>query len=130
MVELIYTSELPDGDAAAHIARIATEARRGFRAAMVTGLLIFDGWRYCEYLEGEPDALRRRVQQLATDPHLQGFTLRHYAAHTLPERRFRGWSLGFADPDGEHSLDALFAETGPASIARLLALMPWLDSAP
>ncbi|WP_051377998.1 MULTISPECIES: BLUF domain-containing protein [Derxia] len=130
MIELIHTSEPGDSNIAARIAQLARESRRGNRAAGLTGLLIFDGWRCCEYLEGEAEALDRRLGLLAADPALGSVTVRHRAPLALPERRFHGWSLSFAEPAGPHSLDALFANLGPACIVHLLALMPWLDSAP
>ena len=58
---LIYTSELSDPGGAATVPFVIRTARVNNAVRGITGALIFDGERFCQYIEGAPDAIVRSM---------------------------------------------------------------------
>jgi hypothetical protein len=102
---LLYVSELK-GDDAGEIDRICRRSRANNERDDITGLLVFDGHAFCQFVEGPPHAIAALRERLELDPrHVRMRVLQHGPAS--PARRFATWRLGYA-----YSAD-------PAAIARL-----------
>lgn len=91
---LLYVSELA-GDDAATIDEICRQSRDNNRRDGITGVLVFDGHAFCQFVEGPPAAITALRGRLERDP-------RHLNMHVLQfgrtpwPRRFTSWRLGYA----------------------------------
>ena len=88
---LTYTSvarsDLRQSDLAAiHNTALAENARRG-----ITGLLIFNGARFLQILEGSSEALAQLVDNLRRDPRHSNLQVRH--DDPIDRRSFPDWSM-------------------------------------
>ena len=97
--ELIYTSlssEQADKDEAK---KILTSAQRNNAANSITGLLMFDGQRYIQILEGEAEHVMRLYNIISKDPRHQHIELLHIGGITA--RSFDNWRMAYeALPSG------------------------------
>ena len=114
MYQLIYISTATDQADQSAVDAIVRHAARANAARGVTGLLIHDGVRFVQYLEGEKQAVRTLFDHIAGDP-------RHRACRVIREgeaagRQFPNWSMaGQFAVSGK--LDMLIAEVSGATAA-------------
>jgi hypothetical protein len=93
--ELIYASWITTRLDPAFVLDMIKQARVRNRAMGVTSLLLFDGERFCQQLEGEMEAVGVISAAIEHDRRHHDFTTLH--AGPLPEgRRFPGWDMAFA----------------------------------
>jgi len=119
--ELMFTSDFCADAEPAEIAQIIRVSRAKNVAASLTGLLMFDGARFCQHLEGPEAAVRATVARIAADPRHSQFTQLH-AGGNGRAGRFSAWQIGILMPDGPSPLLALGAMRGPAAVDHLLSL--------
>jgi len=91
MLQITYIStarpELP-GEA---IDEILAVSRRNNHADGITGLLLYDGYRFLQALEGEAGRVERAYARIKGDPrHRALVTL---SSHEVTERAFGNWSM-------------------------------------
>ena len=120
----LYHSQLAEGSGVDCVASIVKVARQFNQASGLTGLLVFDGYRFCQYLEGPAPALNSLIQRLSRDPRHTAF-MPLLQAELEGARRYQGWSMAYAYVD-ETDLLATMADLEGAS-----ALQYWqaMDSA-
>ena len=112
MYQLIYISTATDRADQAAVDAIVRHAARANAARGVTGLLVHDGERFLQYVEGERQVVRTLFDHIARDP-------RHRACRIIREgecadRQFPNWSMAgqFA---ASGKLDTLIAEVSGAT---------------
>lgn len=123
--EILYCSVLSPLQSAIEVGRIARRARIRNAESGITGLLVFDGSRFCHHFEGpaaEVDALMRRIE---TDS-------RHSDVRVLysgrrDDRRYRRFDLGFAQSEGTDDMAGVHALDGIEALERFLMLRPGFD---
>lgn len=93
--ELIYVSFLSPGTAVNAVADIATASRAANKSWQITGVLVFDGERFCQYLEGAVDEVARLFERISVDVRHVHVQLLHRGA--IDTRRFHQFSMGYAD---------------------------------
>ena len=123
--EVLYVSTMAPAAPISIVADIAPKARVANKAKEITGLLIFDGMRFCQQLEGgrrEVLALTERIRQ---DPRHTNVEILHHGP--LAERRFRRFSLGYASIDEIDELARMEQLGGKIAVNAFLALLPGLD---
>ena len=126
LARLLYVSDLAPGTRASEVSRIVASSRRRNTADGLTGLLIFDGDRFCQYVEGPPAMLETLRGRLDADA-------RHVRMETLIDgafagpRRFSDWRLGYVQVVDTDDLDALRSLQGEAAMAAFERLLPLLD---
>ena len=126
LARLLYVSDLAPGTRAGEVSRIVASSRRRNTADGLTGLLIFDGDRFCQYVEGPPAALEALRGRLDADA-------RHVRMETLIDgafagpRRFSDWRLGYVHVVDTDDLDSLRGLQGEAAMAAFERLLPLLD---
>ncbi|MGE0116138.1 MAG: BLUF domain-containing protein [Steroidobacteraceae bacterium] len=119
LFELIYTSRLATDAPPSCVADIVRNARSYNRLHDITGLLVFDGERFLQYLEGPQSAVTRLVKRIETDPRHVEFKTIHQGLIT--RHRFSAWSMAYAlDEEGE--MLNLFSETHGADPALMLEM--------
>ena len=122
-LHIVYTSRLaPDADYSVY-AEICRVSRVRNAASGVSGVLLFDGQRFCQWLHGDPittDALMRSIE----------LDTRHFSVKTqlrtlMTKGSFAvGWRAGFVDSEAlEHfnSLDFLSTDQVLTAVGYLLA---------
>jgi hypothetical protein len=119
----IYRSRL-----VAEVSCVSTiiQTARLFNAAHgITGVLIFDGERFVQYIEGPPDEMDCLITRLQNDPRHADFEPlgESWPHHT---RLFDTWAMGYGfwEDDGENSLIALTPTNG---FAGMMEILPSLD---
>jgi hypothetical protein len=123
--EVLYVSTLSPDSPVKVISQIAAKARIANQEADITGLLVFDGMRFCQQIEGPRKAILALIERIRVDPRHVNVEILHHAP--LEERRFRRFSLGYAATDDADVL-ARIEDAGPEqAMAQFLALLPSID---
>ena len=125
--ELIYTSELADSAHPGCVADIVRIARNFNSQHDITGVLIFDGAHFCQYLEGPQQAVLNLSTQIESDKRHTDFNIK-YQGEFNAGRRFADRPLAYALDDSGSMLEKLLASTGSATSALLVQIMPDLDT--
>ena len=126
LARLLYVSDLSPGTRATEVSRIVGSSRRRNAGDAITGLLIFDGDCFCQYVEGPPAAVTALNDRLDRD-------VRHTRMEVLLEglfagpRRFSDWRLGYVDVVDADEIGAMRALSGDDAMAAFERLLPLLD---
>ena len=124
----LYHSQLSTREHLKSMGKLAQEGRVFSAAHGISGLLIFDGLRFCEYLEGPAPALGELMERIERDPRHMGLV--HVIDSALPGARlFQGWSLAYAMDEDAEPLQAIEALSGEPALAYFMSLVPQLDMA-
>jgi hypothetical protein len=125
LYQLLYTSTIAPDVPISSVAEIARKARIGNHERGITGLLIFDGQRFCEYAEGSEEHLMALIERVRRDHRHTDMKLLHHGA--LDKQRFKTFSLGYAEVDDFDLLERLSQLVGQSALDALDALLPKLD---
>ncbi|MEO8384189.1 MAG: BLUF domain-containing protein [Betaproteobacteria bacterium] len=121
LFESIFLSELSSDVPPADIGNIVRKARAHHAAEKLSGLLLFDGERFCHYVEGAEQSVRHRITSIAEDERFTGFQQLH-EGFTGECRRFDVWQVGILAPDGPSPLLGFATLRGNAAVDALLQL--------
>lgn len=124
----LYHSRIADNVDLECVAHIVKTARGFNKEAGITGMLVFDGQRFCQYIEGPPPAIEALVARIAQDTRHTHFTPKHRGALGGP-RWFDRWSMAYVLVDDSEPLDDLSQFEGVQALSKLQALIPALDIA-
>jgi hypothetical protein len=127
LYEAIYVSTIAPESPISSVADIAGKSRIANQRQGITGLLIFDGMRYCQQLEGPQKQVLKLMEKIRHDPRHVNVEIIHHGE--LANRRFKSFSLGYttvADPEVLERLEDL---DGQAAIRAFLALLSHVDYA-
>ena len=123
--EILYVSQLAADAPIRVVADIAAKSRVANQSRDITGLLVFDGMRFCQQFEGSGIEVAALMDRIRQDPrHTQVEVLHH---GPLAERRFRRWSLAYTLVDDVEAFERLKQLRGQAAIDAFLAMLPGLD---
>ncbi|MDP3309566.1 MAG: BLUF domain-containing protein [Polaromonas sp.] len=125
MHEVIYVSTLAPDEPTSVVADIVGKARLHNPWMGITGLLIFDGMRFCEQMEGSQKAVLEQLERIRLDTRHVDLRVVHQGP--LAARRFRRFSLGYTTLDDDDALGRLEALSGQEAIAAFQALLSSLD---
>lgn len=119
---LLYTSRLAAGYGPTEVGRIVKQAREMNAIHGITGVLVFDGDWFAQYVEGAADAMDVLELHLRADPRHSDFTAIDIDSPSN-ERRFPHWVMGYADLDVDGSnLDiSALAQVSEQGALRLFA---------
>lgn len=121
----VYTSRLAPGEGAATVASILEVSRTRNRERGLSGILVFDGERFAQWLEGPPDQVLALAARLEVDPRHVEMRVLHASVRAATERLASMWRAGYADPS---DIDAIEDATD-APLDRFIALIPNFDLA-
>ena len=117
--QFAYYSTLSDGFGASCVGAVIKAARAFNATHGITGVLLFDGERFCQYIEGEPQTLQRLVDRIRQDPrHKDVVTLLH--APLAGGRRYPHWSMAFSDVEDDGIIEKMMAHDVPQDALDLL----------
>ncbi len=114
--EILYTSELAAGIQPDCVGQIIRRARVYNAATAITGLLLFDGKRFCQLIEGPEDAVIRLCNRIEADLRHDHFRFHHQGTQQGP-RRFAHWAMGYAPDPQRELIEALLASGSGEAIA-------------
>lgn len=124
----LYHSRMASDADLGGIADIVKTARSFNKEVGITGMLVFDGQRFCQYIEGPQSAMQALIGRIGQDPRHTHFTPMHDAPLAGP-RWFGKWSMAYVQVDDGEPLDELSRLEGLHALRRLQVLIPELDIA-
>ena len=99
LLELIYTSLSTAAPGVSHVQEILESAERNNAASSITGLLLFDGERYIQVLEGISEDVEKIYDVICADERHQLVELLH--KDSIAGRSFETWRMAYeAIPKG------------------------------
>lgn len=123
--EILYCSVLAPEQPISAIGKILAQARVFNAEHQITGLLVFDGMRFCQHFEGPQAEVRALMDRIARDRrHIE---IRVLYDGPLAQRRCDRFDMGYAEPDDPGTLAGLHLFGGQAALERFLALRPHFD---
>ena len=108
------------------VSSIIRTARRLNSLQGITGILIFDGERFCQFIEGPQSAVDSLIDRLYADKRPIEVTC-FSSEPVVDVRRFTGWSMAFAAFDGPAYLDDLISRESKDAIRHLQSTLDQLD---
>lgn len=123
--EILYFSLLAAGQPVQIVGQIVSHARARNEAEGITGLLVFDGMRFCHHLEGSPESVRALLERLAADPRRCGMKVCFDGP--LAQRRYPRFDLGLAEVEDGEELARVGGLQGREALDLFLALRPRFD---
>lgn len=125
LYEVLYCSTLVQDLAPPTVGAIVTQARAKNAERGITGLLVFDGMRFCQHLEGPRGAVEALMRRIEHDPRHVDIRIAYEGA--LRSRRYTGFGLGLAESEGPHLMSGVHALEGETALLHFLALLPSFD---
>ena len=125
---VLYHSQIAPSAPISCVADIVKTARGFNKDHDITGILVFDGQRFFQYLEGPKEAVMGLVVRIAQDSRHVQFRLQHQGP-CAEERMFRNWSMAYVLVDDSEPLADLHGIEGESAMNKLKSLMPLLDIA-
>ncbi|VTU18665.1 Blue light- and temperature-regulated antirepressor YcgF [Variovorax sp. PBL-H6] len=123
--EILYCSLLAPDQPASVVGQIVARARARNAKEGITGLLVFDGMRFCQHFEGPRRNVLHLMERLDTDSrHVQ---MRVVYEGALLQRRYHAFDLGLAEVEDSEEFAVVEKFDGPEALASFLALRPRLD---
>lgn len=126
LYEAIYVSTLAPGRPVSSVGDIAGKARAANPTRGITGLLIFDGMRFCQQFEGVKKQVLGLLDKIRHDPRHINLKIVHH--DELTSRRFKNFSLGYTTVEDPEVLERLEKLQGPAAVSAFVALLSQVDS--
>jgi hypothetical protein len=91
MLQITYISTARPELPAEAIDQILGVSRRNNHADGVTGLLLYDGYRFLQALEGEPHRVQRAYDRIKADPRHRAIVM--LSSYEVTARSFGDWSM-------------------------------------
>ncbi len=127
LYEVLYVSTITPTCPITVVSDISARSRAWNTAHHVTGLLIFDGMRFCQQIEGQQKEVMALMERISTDTRHANVTIFHHGQ--LAERRFKSFSLAFTNVDDIEVLNRLEQLDGQPAVDAFEALVATLDLA-
>lgn len=128
LYEVLYISTLAPDTPISAIAKIFRHARAANDTRQVTGVLVFDGIRFCQQFEGSKQQTTLLIEKIKSDRRHTGVDILHQGE--IAKRRFRTFNTGYSVVDDLEALEALEQLEGLPAVQALLKLVPSIDMAP
>lgn len=125
--EILYSSLLAPDQPPQVVGRIVTLARARNANDGITGLLVFDGIRFCQHFEGDREQVLALMARLQADR--RHTELRVLFEGGLPRRRYQRFEIGLAEVEERDDLADIHALQGDEALQRFLSLRPRFDIA-
>lgn len=125
--EILYSSLLAPDQPTTVVGQIVTRARARNAETGITGLLVFDGMRFCQHFEGPSEQVLSLMRRLQADP--RHAEVRVLYEGSLLQRRYQRFEMGFAEVEEHDDLADVHALLGAEALQRFLALRPRFDIA-
>ena len=94
----------------------------------ITGLLVFDGMRFCQYIEGARNDVLTSMVRIRADPLQADVKVVHEGP--VAERHFQRFATGYVAIDDEDTPVGIENLDSEQAMQKFLALIPRLDLDP
>src|SRR3569623_1960964 len=91
MLQITYISTARPELPTEAIDEILDASRRNNKADGITGLLLYDGYRFLQALEGEPHRVQRAYERIKADPRHRAIVM--LSSYEVTARSFGDWSM-------------------------------------
>ncbi|SFV04008.1 Sensors of blue-light using FAD [Polaromonas sp. YR568] len=125
LYEILYVSTLAPEAPLSVVGDIAAKARIANAQHDITGLLIFDGMRFCQQLEGGQKQVLALLERIRQDTRHINMQILHHGELAL--RRFRNFSLGYCMVEDDDVLERMERLDGQAALDAFSGLLTQLD---
>ena len=125
LYEVLYVSTLAPEAPLSVVQDIAVKARLANAARDITGLLVFDGMRFCQQLEGGQKQVLALLERIRQDTRHINLQILHHGE--LAVRRFKRFSLGYCVVDDDDVLERMESMDGQAALDAFEGLLSRLD---
>lgn len=122
----LYRSQITHANESHSVTDLARAASQFNAQHAITGLLVFDGQRFYQYLEGYPAHLQPLLHSITRDRRHSHFELL-YQSGRIQQRRFMQWPMAYVRLKDDLQLCDLDSLRPQQAIARLQVLLPMLD---
>ena len=122
---LLYVSQLAEGLDARAVAQVLAVARLNNALHGETGVLVFDGEQFCQYVEGETPRIRALLRNLLADPRHEN--MRILADLPIGARHFQTFRMGYVTVDDVDVLHGLANAQAGEAVARFQQLVASFD---
>jgi hypothetical protein len=124
----LYTSRLAEGVDYEVVTPILEISRQRNQALHISGVLVFDGERFAQWLEGPPASVLALVERIAADPRHAAFNVLHSGAGG--QRRLAAhWCAGYAEASDLDVLHRGEPVRGEPALELFRSLVPRFDLA-
>lgn len=127
LYEALYVSTIAPGVSVASVGNIARRARSFNQANGITGVLIFDGMRYCQQFEGPQAEVLALLVRIAKDVRHVNMGILHH--DSLRSRRFKSFVMGYTTTDDVDALERFEKLEGDDAINAFVELASQVDFA-
>jgi len=127
LYEAFYVSTLAPGRPISSVGDIAGKARIANQSQGITGLLIFDGMRFCQQFEGMKKEVLALMEKIQNDTRHIDMKIVHHGE--LPSRRFTSFRLGYTSVVDPGVLERLENLQGLEAVSAFVALLSQVDAA-
>ncbi len=125
LYEILYVSTLAPEAPLSVVGDIAAKARLANTERGITGLLVFDGMRFCQQLEGGQKQVLALLERIRQDTRHINMQILHHGELAL--RRFRNFSLGYCMVEDDDVLGRMEQLDGQAALDAFTGLLAKLD---
>jgi hypothetical protein len=105
---------------------IVAVSRAQNRERGIASVLLFDGERFCQWLEGGPAAVQALAQRIERDPRHRDFTVLH-RGQADDDRLHPDWRGGYCGADDLDIFEGAAGLRGPGSVFAFLAIAARAD---
>lgn len=125
LYEVLYVSTLAPEAPLSVVGDIAAKARLANAERDITGLLVFDGMRFCQQLEGGRKQVLALLERIRQDTRHINLQILHHGE--LAVRRFRRFSLGYCMVEDDDLLERMEGMDGQPALDAFVGLLSRLD---
>ncbi|UXC20516.1 BLUF domain-containing protein [Comamonas squillarum] len=123
----LYSSRLAPDYPPSGVGTLVKIAREQNPSRSITGVMMFDGERFTQYIEGPAEAVAALTKNLSKDQRHTAF-LPLNAGNDLQERRYGTWSMGYSDVSlDELDIDLMATIDGDAALSLFTKAVAGLD---
>jgi Sensors of blue-light using FAD len=127
--QILYVSHLAATYEYDVFASICHVARHRNAQLSLTGVLLFDGHRFCQLLQGPELAVQAMMPDIARDRRHERLVMLFDGAIAAQTAQ-RSWAVGYCDAHELDIFDAPDGARGDAAMAALRAILPRADLSP
>ena len=121
---VLYVSELSGQDVGS-VGSILATARRNNAVYGQTGVLVFDGERFCQYVEGETSKVRALLRNLLADNRHENVQI--LADLPISKRAFQQFRTGYSDVEDMNALKEMTTHFSGDAVRRFLEMVESCD---
>jgi Sensors of blue-light using FAD len=125
----LYASRLAEGVHFSVVTPILEISRNRNSALHITGVLVFDGERFVQWMEGPANAVLTLARRIAEDTRHTGFTVLHSQPVGPGGRLADNWCAGYAEASDLDTLCDGQPLRGEAALEQFRMLIPRFDLA-